>query len=132
MKTRPLTSAEHRLALAWGGLVLALMALSPLLPRVAGYLPRCLLRHATGIPCPTCGATRATVALFDGRLVDAVLLNPLVASGVVAFLVGGIIAPLWAWRRLEIPVIDRLPGWARLGILAIIAVNWAWVITHVR
>ena len=130
MKTRPLTSAEQRLALAWGGLVLALMALSPLLPRAASYLPRCLLRHVTGIPCPTCGATRATVALFDGRLLDAVILNPMVAGGTLVFLVLGLVAPLWAWRRLEIPVIDRLPTWARVGVLAIITVNWIWVIAQ--
>jgi len=130
MKTRPLTSAERCLAFVWGGVVLAILAVRPSLPLVATYLPRCALRTITGVPCPTCGATRATVALLDGRLLDSLALNPLLAAGVLVFLAVGVIAPLWAWRRGSIPVVNSLPVWARVGILAIIVANWIWVIAH--
>lgn len=31
-------------------------------------LPGCLIRHFTGIPCPTCGMTRAFIALAQGKI----------------------------------------------------------------
>ena len=40
----------------------------------------CPLRELTGIPCPTCFGTRATLALVGGDWRQALRLNPLVAS----------------------------------------------------
>ena len=44
---------------------------------VAGLL-RCPLRTATGVPCPLCGLTTASIALADGRLAEALAANPVV------------------------------------------------------
>ena len=57
------------------------------------------------------------------------MLRYLVAAGAAAFLVGGLIAPLWAWRRGTVPTWDGpLPLWLRVGLVVVIAANWAWVI----
>ncbi len=37
----------------------------------------CLFKYVTGIPCPACGSTRATILLFNGEILKSVLLNPL-------------------------------------------------------
>lgn len=51
----------------------------------------CLIKQATGIPCPSCGTTRAIDALLHGHFAESVLLNPfglLVFGAMVLF-------PLW-------------------------------------
>ncbi len=129
MRWRPLTRAERQLAFVWGGLALACIVLRPLLSLAAPLLRPCVFRAVTGVPCPTCGATRGTLALLHGDLRQALMLNPLVAAAAGAFLVGGVVAPLWAWRRGTVPTWDGpLPLWLRIGIVLLIAANWAWVI----
>jgi uncharacterized protein DUF2752 len=39
--------------------------------------PKCWFRHLTGLPCPTCGATRSVLALVHWNVVDAIRCNPL-------------------------------------------------------
>lgn len=40
-------------------------------------LPACTFRQVTGVPCPSCGATRAGLALAQGDLMIALSYNPL-------------------------------------------------------
>ncbi|MGH7455443.1 MAG: DUF2752 domain-containing protein, partial [bacterium] len=40
-------------------------------------LPACTFRQVTGVPCPSCGATRAGLALAQGDLMVALSYNPL-------------------------------------------------------
>ncbi len=40
----------------------------------------CHLRRTTGVPCPTCGTTRATTALLGGDFGTAIAHNPLMVS----------------------------------------------------
>lgn len=46
----------------------------------------CLLRYATGIPCPTCGATRAMFSLARLDFIGYWLYNPMALPLVFAFL----------------------------------------------
>src|SRR5215831_17451328 len=43
--------------------------------------PRCLFRDLTGLPCLTCGMTRAAIQFFHGHFLNALLWNPLVFIG---------------------------------------------------
>ena len=36
----------------------------------------CIFKSATGIPCPACGSTRATLQLFQGKFWTSILINP--------------------------------------------------------
>ena len=49
-------SPRRQLALLWGGVAAALVALSPLAARFAAYLPACPLKSLSGFPCPGCGS----------------------------------------------------------------------------
>ena len=58
LRTAP-TAAERRFVLLWALAVVAVVALKPVWLTLAPLLPVCSLRATTGIPCPTCGTTRA-------------------------------------------------------------------------
>jgi hypothetical protein len=69
----------------------------------------------TGVPCPFCGLTRATVAAVHGHLAAALSYNPavVVVLGVVVVLM---VRPNAVMRA-------RLPVWAVLGGLGAL---WCW------
>jgi hypothetical protein len=124
-----MTTSERQLSWVWGGLVLATTALVPVWTFVVPWLRPCIFRKLTGIPCPTCGATRGVLALMDGRVFDAFFLNPLVAISALVFLVGGVVAPIWAWRSGKFPLFAvPIPIWLRISIVALILLNWIWLI----
>jgi len=37
----------------------------------------CIIKHATNIPCPSCGATRSALALLHGDFLDSLYWNPI-------------------------------------------------------
>lgn len=51
----------------------------------------CIFKRVTGLPCPSCGTTRAVSYLFCGEIVKSVFLNPF------GILVAGIlvVSPVW-------------------------------------
>ena len=67
--------AENILALAaLAGLVVARL----LTVKHAGRVPElCVFRRVTGMPCPSCGLTRATIAAAHGDFGSSVRLHPL-------------------------------------------------------
>lgn len=90
----------------------------------------CMFKHLTGCPCPTCGFTRGTIALFQGHLLRAWLYNPLLFSFLT--LLGGVvlIRLLWGARAcIRLTRGERLFGWAILAVL--FAANWLYVIRYV-
>lgn len=91
---------------------------------VAAALPPCLIKTFTGIPCPTCGATRALRHLLHGDLVAAIATNP----GVVAALAGMPLLAAWALRTPPgaWPAPARRAGLAAVAFAA--AANWAYVV----
>ncbi len=129
MIVRPPTREERQLAFLWGVVTVSTVVLRPFWLALAPLLPACPFRAITGIPCPTCGSTHAAVALMHGRVGAALAANPLAALVGAAFLVGGLVAPLWAalgWPVPEVPA--PLPRWLRAAIVATIVANWAWLI----
>lgn len=51
----------------------------------------CLFKYVTNIPCPSCGATRAVVALLSGNYLTALTINPM---GILIALIM-LLAPIW-------------------------------------
>lgn len=86
----------------------------------------CLFKGLSGHPCPTCGSTRAVLALARGDLKAALAWNPLLilASGVAA---GLLLHRGMTRRALQVetdPAARRLIWGA--GFTALL-LNWAWV-----
>jgi hypothetical protein len=92
----------------------------------------CLMRSLTGLPCPTCGGTRAMLALSRGSWLEALAANPLVTVGTFALAAGGVAALVVTvrprWRRK----CEASPGDGRrfaLVLLAATVASWIWVAT---
>jgi hypothetical protein len=124
--SRPLSRSDRQLCLLWAVVSGAIVLLVPLFDLWTRALPACLLRSVTGIACPSCGSTRALAALANGDPISALAWNPLVTVGIIAFVVGGLMAP--AWGRF----VGRMPElrgvlWVRVGLAAALALNWIYL-----
>jgi len=126
------TEHQHRLqrgrrqiALIWGGVALLLIAVSPFGPWLIGGLGACPFKTLTGIPCPTCGTTRAALALAEFRWLDALVLYPLPTLGWLALIGGGLSAGALALAGRDLPGLPRrIPLWLKISILSILGMSW--------
>ena len=105
------------------------LSLARLNPDLAFRLAYCPLRDTTGIPCLTCGGTHSIVSLMQGRLLDAVAANPLVAVGIISFwfwaayaLLATFIPKLRRSLKFSAPEKRAIRFLTTLFILA----TWAW------
>jgi hypothetical protein len=125
----PRRTASRALGFYWGAVATALLFAAPLAPRAAALLPQCAFRSLTGLPCPTCGATHAALALSRLDLAGAVSSNPLAVAGAAAFVAGGILAGILALagRPLSEPTLGPR---ARLTAIAAVVLNWIWLLAR--
>jgi hypothetical protein len=62
----------------------------------------CLLRSVTGVPCPFCGGTTATVDLAHGDLRSSLAASPIALPMLLAWpLLGAVPPPRW-WRSRRV------------------------------
>lgn len=95
-------------------------------------LPVCAWHQLTGLPCPTCGATRCVRFLTQGAWQAALLINPFVFFAISAGVIYDIYAVVVLVLRLPRLRFDRIPAWTgnfiRYGFLLTLALNWAWLV----
>ncbi|MFQ5718700.1 MAG: DUF2752 domain-containing protein [Acidobacteriota bacterium] len=126
----------HTPEILWGsvGTTLVVMGMAAVwfAPQVLPAWPRCVVKATTGIPCPTCGGTRAAVALLHGHLLQALTWNPLVGLGLAGLALylpyawltmAGVIRPVrTGWTTPPMPV------WLRWTLPALLAANWIYLL----
>ncbi|HEX7995938.1 MAG TPA: DUF2752 domain-containing protein [Streptosporangiaceae bacterium] len=119
-------SVPERITLLGAGAA-AIGAVYPLIMAHTGGqgLP-CPLRAITGVPCPFCGLTTATVALAHGQWSTAVGTSPLAC--LVALMVAGT-APLLAARIAGVlspprPVSPRTRRRVTVVVSVVVGLNW--------
>ena len=122
--SRPGRRALPSLLFLLGLMLLARVALHYQLP-----LPACPLREMTGVPCPSCGSTRAFAALAGLDFAGALRLNPLVS------LAAGIAGAVWLCALLRgDETVNRLSKWlgANTFLKALLAaallLNWLYLL----
>jgi len=111
------------LGIVWTVLVGAFVLLKP----AGSDATLCVFRNVTGLPCPTCGSSRAALAVVQGRPLEAIAFNPFVT-------VAGALAITWLavrvgfGRRIEIDLAPRylMLVWVVIG--ALLGANWVYVI----
>jgi hypothetical protein len=96
-------------------------------------LTLCFLKWTFGIPCPSCGSTRAVMLASQGNFLQAIQTNPL-GLILAAWMV---IIPIWIaidlirgedslyrfYRKFEQTVRIR---WIAVLLIALILANWIW------
>ena len=94
--------------------------------------PTCTFRTLTGLPCVTCGATRASLAFIHGNFGDAWRFNPLIFAGlcaVVLFDVYALVVLSTGARRVRISL--PKPGARKLifaGMVLLGLGNWIYLL----
>ena len=89
----------------------------------------CRFRALTGIPCPTCGSTRALLALGRGRVFEALTHNPLAVTAGV-FGMAWLVARVGFGRRLSVSPAVRSRGHLWLAAAVLLLANWGYVIVR--
>jgi hypothetical protein len=95
----------------------------------------CTFRAVTGLPCLTCGATRAAARLAFGDVAGAFAMNPLATAGALALVPWGIadLALMTRGRALVVEVARPAAAWALRGLaVAAVVVNWAYLVVAGR
>ena len=94
---------------------------------------RCPLLAIFGIPCVTCGGTRAMVALVTGDAIQALAWNPLVALGGLAAMVWLPLAALMLGGLIKPPRIPpTMPAVGRAAIVGALVLNWGYLLLWFR
>jgi len=128
-RLRPATSTQRQLAMLWSAAAISSVFLGPVWIAVAPYLGSCTFRNLTGIPCPSCGITRAALALLDFDIGSAFAVNPLGTFVAVAFIIGGGLALIWVLFRG--PILTFELSWSRWwtgAVVGIVLINWMYLI----
>lgn len=129
---RPLAPKETNHELIWlsvssAGLALAATWLAFGLP-----WPVCLFHALTGHPCLTCGATRSAVAFFHAHFLSALQWNPLAffcyCALAVFNLYAFVVIVAGAKRLRLVQVTPRQRQFARGSVIALLALNWAYLL----
>jgi hypothetical protein len=131
---RSLLPGEIDHELVWLTVSLGSFALAALWFGLRLPWPRCIFHDLTGLPCLTCGATRAAIQFFHGNLVRAWKWNPLVFAGLCAIAVFDVYAVLVLVTRRPRLRIAQLTAneknSMRLVVVALLALNWVYVLSH--
>lgn len=82
-------------------------------------LPPCLLHTLTGLYCTGCGMTRALHHIVNGRLYQALRMNPLAVLSAPFLLWFTVLTIYRAFLKRPMP---RMPAWMPWAIIAVIIV----------
>jgi hypothetical protein len=115
------------IVLVWSALGLTLVWLSAHFHRPVQL---CLIKHLTGVACPTCGFTRGALSLLGGHVVQAWLYNPLLYLVLALFFAATVVRIISARSlRINLTSSERSAAWILAGML--VFANWAYVIFFV-
>lgn len=96
----------------------------------ASEMGMCSLKMLVGIPCMTCGSTRATMRLLYGDFLNAFLFQPMMIAIYFGVGIWGIVSftSFVLDKRVRVILSDKLSlGW-KISLAVIPLANWAYLI----
>ena len=127
---RKRTTGEIEYGIIFGGMSLVALVIARIMP-VLSLAPSCFFKTITGIPCPTCGATRSVVYLASGEISAAILMNPLIALCVLAAILIfflNLVSLVFDLPRITIVLTTEERNAVRSGVIILILEQWAYLI----
>jgi hypothetical protein len=114
------------------GLVVAAVVGLLHLDRLPGTF--CAFKAVSGLPCMSCGTTRAFARLFSLDLPGAVTMNPLSAAVALALVPWGLadLALLRRGRALALEISPAVAPLVRVTAVPLACANWAYLIVAGR
>ena len=90
----------------------------------------CAMKQLAGIPCLSCGSTRATFALLSGSLFDALRLQPLMITIYLSIAAWGLasLGTFLADRKLILDLTSREDLIFKISLITLPLLNWAYLI----
>ena len=133
------TALRARPGAAPVGAILAACALAAIAVVAVLHLDRlpfslCVFKAVTGVPCLTCGTTRALALLARLDLAGALRMNPLATAGVLLLgpWAAADLALLPGGRALVLQLSPSAARAARIAVVAAVLLNWAWLVAAGR
>jgi len=124
------TAGQIEFGLIYGGIGLLALCAARFLP-VLTFLPSCPFNELTGIPCPTCGATRSVIHLAQGDLLSSIAVNPLISlcfAGAALYFFYSLVTLALSFPRVDVLLIAEEKNAARAGAIALVFINWTYLI----
>jgi uncharacterized protein DUF2752 len=132
-RTQP---TETNYELLWLGISLTGLCASAAWFALGLPWPGCAFHALTGLPCLTCGATRATIAFLHGQFLAAWNWNPLVFLIICgttlfdAYAFAVLIAGAPRARLVQFSPSEKQA--IRIAVVCLLALNWAYSLGHWR
>jgi hypothetical protein len=98
--------------------------------------PHCAFRSLTGLPCPTCGVTRAAWQFLHGHFRASLLYNPLAFVAyciTAAFDLYALVVLISRGPRLRLTgFTSRERAAIRCSVVALLGINWLYLLIFQR
>ena len=90
----------------------------------------CAFKNMTGIPCPSCGSTRATMQLLHGKFIKSILINPfgIITNSLVIISTFWMVNDILKNKETFFPFIkkDFVNKYVIIFAVMLTIANWIW------
>jgi hypothetical protein len=114
----------------YGGIALVILG-AGWLQSVLLFVPDCVFKGLTGIPCLTCGSTRSVVHLSHGNILSAFTMNPLTTlclMSAVLYFIYSLVSAAFHLPRISFLFTDTEKNIMRAAVVILLLVQWAYLI----
>jgi hypothetical protein len=120
--------------LIWGPIAIIAVIAAGFVAHYFHGLPACPFKVLTGYPCLTCGGTRCLAEMAHLSLWESFKYNPFVWLTVIGMIAFSLIAAFGILfkRRFSITLTESEKKVIRIAIIALMAINWIYLIFYLK